>query len=103
MSDQIWKAREVNAKYIEPFEILERVGAVTYGLGLPPILSSVHEVFHVSMLRKYTPDRAHVVDWGEISVDTDVTYEEGSVRTLDSLDKVLRHKTMMLVKVLWQH
>ena len=41
----------------------------------------VHEVFHVSMLRKYTPDLTHVVDWGEITIDTDGTFKEGPVRT----------------------
>ena len=45
-----------------PFEILERIGTVAYRLTLPPSMSGVHEVFHVSMLRKYTPDLAHVVD-----------------------------------------
>ena len=49
-------------RYIEPFEILERVGTVAYRLALSPSLSSVHKVFHVFMLRKYTPDPAHVVD-----------------------------------------
>ena len=49
-------------RYIGPFEILERVGTFMYRLSLPPGLSSVHEVFHVSMLRTYTPDPAHVVD-----------------------------------------
>ena len=49
-------------RYIGPFETLERVGAVTYQLELPSSLSGVHEVFHVSMLRKYTSDPAHVVD-----------------------------------------
>ena len=49
-----------------PFEILERVGTVAYRLALPPSMSGVHEVFHVSMLRKYTPDPAHVVDWGQL-------------------------------------
>ena len=51
--------------FIGPFEILERVGTVAYRLALPPSMSGVHEVFHVSMLRKYTPDPAHVVDWGQ--------------------------------------
>ena len=48
--------------YIGPFEVLERVGTVAYWLALPPSLSGVHEVFHVFMLRKYTPDPALVVD-----------------------------------------
>ena len=47
-------------------------------------MSGVHEVFHVSMLRRYTPDPAHVVDWGEIEVDTDGTFEEGSMCIMDS-------------------
>ena len=90
-------------RYIEPFEIRERVGIVSYWLALPPSLSSVHEVFHVSMLRKYTSDPAHVVDWGEIIVYTNGTFEEGLVRILDSRDQVLRRRTVSLVKVLWQH
>ena len=60
-------------------------------------------MFHVSILRKYTPDLAHVVDWGGIVVDTDRIFEEGPVRIMDSRDQVLRHKTVRLVKVLWQH
>ena len=76
-------------RYIGPFEILERVGTFSYRLALPPSLSGVHEVFHVSMLQKYTPDAAHVVDWGEITVDTNGTFEEGQVRILDSRDQVL--------------
>ena len=50
--------------YIGPFEVLERVGTISYRLALPSSLSSVRAVFHVSMLRKYTPDSTHVVDWG---------------------------------------
>ena len=97
------KRGKLASRYIGPFEILERVGTVAYRLVLPPSLSGVHEVFHVSMLQKCTPNQAYVVDWGEITVDTDETFEEGSVRILDSRDQVLRSKTMQLVKVLWQH
>ena len=60
-------------------------------------------MFHISMLRKYTPDAAHVVNWGEITIDTDGTFEEGPVHILDSRDQVLRRKTVRLVKVLWKH
>ena len=56
------KRGKLAPRYIGPFEILERVGTVTYRLALPSILSSVHEMFHVSMLQKYTPDLAHVMD-----------------------------------------
>ena len=56
------KCGKLSPRFIKPFEILERVDIVAYWLALPPNMSGVHEVFHVSMLRKYTPDPAHVVD-----------------------------------------
>ena len=58
------KRGKLSLRFIGPFEILERIGAVAYRLALSPSTTGVHEVFHVSMLRKYIPDPAHVVDWG---------------------------------------
>ena len=94
---------KLSSRFIWPFEILERVGTVAYRLALPPNMLGVHEVFHVSMLRKYTLDPSHVVDWEEIEVDMNETFEEGPVYIIDSRDQVLRRKTMRLVRVLWQH
>ena len=100
---RLGKRGKLLPRFTGSFEILERICIVAYRLALPPSMSGVHEVFHVSMLRKYTPDPAHVVDWGQIEVDTNGTFEEGSVCILDSRDQVLRCKTMRLVKVLWRH
>ena len=97
------KQGNLASRYIGPFEVLERVGTVAYRSALPPSLSGVHEVFHVSMLRKYTSDLSHEVDSGGIIVDTNGTFEEGPARILDSRDQVLRRKTVKLVQVLWQH
>ena len=97
------KRGKLSQRFIGTLEILERLGVIAYRLALPPNMSGVHEVFHISMLRKYTPDLAHVVDWGQIEVDTDGTFEEGPVCILDSRDQVLRHKTVRLVRVLWRH
>ena len=83
------KRGKLSQRFIGPFEILERVGTVAYWLALLPSMSGVHEVFHVSMLRKYTLDPAHMVDWGQIEVDTDGTFEEGPMCILDSHDQVL--------------
>ena len=83
------KRGKLSPRFIGPFEILERIGTVAYRLALSPSMSDVHEVFHVSMLRKYTPNPAHVVDWGQIEVDTVGTFEEGPVCILDSRDQVL--------------
>ena len=86
---RIGKGGKLSPRFIGPFEILERVGTVAHRLALPPNMSGVHEVFHVSMLRKYTPDPAHVVDWGQIDVDTDEIFEEEPLCILDSRDHVL--------------
>ena len=59
----------------------------------------MHAVFHVSILQKYTRIRL-VVDWGELVVDADETFEEGPVRIMDNREHVLRGKTVRLVKVL---
>ena len=97
------KRGKLSPRFIRPFEILERIGSVTYLLALPPSMKGVHKVFQVSMLRKYTPDPAHVVDWGQIEVDTDGTFEEGPICILDGRDQVLRRKTVRPVRVLWRH
>ena len=97
---KLGKQGKLAPSYIGPYEVLERVCTVAYQLVLPPSVSGVHEVFHASMLWKYTPDPAYV---GEIVVDTDGTFEEGLMRIMDSWDQVLRRKTARLVKVLWQH
>ena len=83
------KRGKLSPRFIGPFEILERVGTIAYRLALPPRMSGVHEVFHVSLLQRYTPDPTHVVDWGEIEVDTNGTFEEGPVCIMNSRDQVL--------------
>ena len=97
------KRGKLSSRCIGPFEVLERIGTIAYQLALPPSMSDVHEVFHVSMLQKDTPDPARVVDWGQIEVDTDGTFEEGLVCIVNSRDQVLRRKTVSLVRVLWRH
>ena len=97
------KRGKLSLRYIEPFEVLEKVSTISYRLALPPSLSGVHVVFQVSMLWKYTSNSTHVVDWGELVIDVDGTFEEGSVYIMDSRDQVLQGKTVRLVKVLWQH
>ena len=97
------KLEKLSPLFIGPLEILERIDTIVYRLALLPNMSGVHEVFHISMLRKYTPDPAHVVEWGQIEVDTDETFEEGPVCILESRDQVLRRKTVRLVRVVWRH
>ncbi|XP_059639261.1 uncharacterized protein LOC132281583 [Cornus florida] len=97
------KSGKLSPRFIGPFEILDRVGEVAYRLALPPQLDRVHNVFHVSMLRKYEPDPSHILSWVDVDIDEDVCYEEGPVQILDTQRKVLRNKTIPMVKVLWRH
>ncbi|GAV75852.1 Chromo domain-containing protein [Cephalotus follicularis] len=97
------KKGKLTPRFIGPFEILERVGDVAYRLALPPSLSDVHNVFHVSMLRKYHPDPYHVLQWEPLELRTDLSFEEIPIRILDRRIKQLRSKTIPLVKVLWQY
>ena len=91
------KREKLSPRVIGPFEILERIGTVAYRLALPPNMLGVHKVFHVSMLWKYTPDPAHIVDWGQIEVDTDGTFEEGPVCVLIAMIRFYDAKTVRLV------
>jgi len=69
---------------------------------LPPKLGNLHDVFHVSMLRKYQPDPGHILDHEAIKVDEKVRYIEEPVQILDRKEQVLRTK-IPLIKVLWRH
>ncbi len=57
---------KLSPRYTSPFEILERVGLVAYRIVLPPALSKIHNVFHVSSLRKYILDPSHILDFQPI-------------------------------------
>ena len=94
---------KLSPRYIGPYEILEKIGAVAYRLALPPHLDKVHNVFHVSLLRKYIPDPSHVITEEPIQLDVDLTYEEQPVQVLDRKEQVLRTKRIPLVKILWRN
>ncbi|XP_027154858.1 uncharacterized protein LOC113754806 [Coffea eugenioides] len=97
------KGKKLQPRYVGPFKILQRVGNVAYRLELPASLSRIHNVFHVSMLKKYHPDPTHVLKPEEIDIDESLTYEEIPVQILDRKVKELRTKLIPLVKVLWRY
>ncbi|KAM1182156.1 hypothetical protein EV2_000698 [Malus domestica] len=94
---------KLSPRYKGPYQITERVGEVAYRLELPPELSKVHDVFHVSMFRHYISDPSHVIPPQPLEINPDLTYDEKSVTILDWKDKVMRNKTVRLVNVLWRN
>ncbi|XP_071921800.1 uncharacterized protein [Coffea arabica] len=97
------KGKKLQPRYIGPFNILQRIGKVAYRLELPASLSRIHDVFHVSLLKKYHPDPTHILPSEDIELDESLTYEERPIRILDKKVKDLRNKQIPLVKVLWKH
>jgi hypothetical protein len=91
-------------RYIGPFLILERYGPVAYQLQLPKTLSAVHNVFHVSQLKKClrVPDRT--IEVTDVALEPDLTYSEHPIQVLDQKDRITRRRTLKFYKILWnQH
>ena len=76
------------ARFCGPFEILERIGPVAYMLALPASMT-IHNVFHVSLLKKYVPNANHVIDWNVIQVEQEGVLQVHPVRILDRKSKQL--------------
>ena len=94
---------KLSPRFIGSYEVLERIGPVAYRLALPPELAKLHDVFHVSMLRRYRSDESHILPVQEIQVQEDLSYDEEPKTILAREVKQLRNKQVPLVKVLWQH
>ena len=95
------KKGKLSPRFIGPYEIMERIGPVAYRLALPQELSKIHNVFHVSMLRKYRSDPSHILQEQPVELREDLTYAEEPVRILTRELRQLRSRTIPLVKVLW--
>ncbi|XP_073064095.1 uncharacterized protein [Primulina eburnea] len=88
---------------IAPLKGVMRIGERAYRLALPPDLDRVHNVFHVSMLRKYLSNPSHVLRHEALDLLPNLSYEEVSVQIIDRKIKVLRNKEIGFVKVLWRN
>lgn len=97
------KKEKLAPRFIGPFHIIQRIGKLAYKLELPQSLENVHPVFHVSMLKCYEPDSSHVIDHSDLVVEEDVSYAVTPLAIIDREEKVLRGKTIPLVRVVWRH
>ena len=100
---QFCKRGKLSPRYIGPFEVLKRVGEVAYELALPPVLSGVHPVFHVSMLKRYHGDGKYIIHWDSVLLDENLSYEEEPVAILDREVRKLRSKEIASKKVQWKN
>ncbi|XP_052877276.1 uncharacterized protein LOC128283899 [Gossypium arboreum] len=94
---------KLSPRFIGPYRVVRWIGLVAYQLELPSELSQIHDVFHVSMLRRYRSDPSHVVAVEEIGVRPDLTFEEEPIQIIGRDVKVLRRKSVPLVKVFWRN
>ena len=94
---------KLSPRFIGPFEIFERIGPVAYRLALPPSLSTVHNVFHVSVLHKYMANPTHVIEYEALEVAEDLSYEEKPLEILDRKVRTLRTRNIVFVKVWWRN
>jgi hypothetical protein len=97
------KTKKLQSRFIGPYQILRRVGPIAYQLAFPPHLSNLHDVFHVSQLRKYVSDPSHFLETDDIPLKPNISYQLKPMRILDRGEKTLRNKVIPLVKVLWEN
>jgi hypothetical protein len=90
------------ARYCGPFEILEKIGPFAYMITLPTSMR-VHNIFHVSLLKKYVPNPNHIIGWNVIQVEHEGDFRVELVRILDWKFKVLKKKSIGMVKVQWTY
>ncbi|KAL0337528.1 UNVERIFIED_CONTAM: hypothetical protein Scaly_2027900 [Sesamum calycinum] len=97
------KKGKLSPRYIGQYEILERVGPLAYRLALPAEPSQIHDVFHVSMPRRYQSDPSHILrETGDRDLEG-IDICGGANRNFGSEYKKLRNKEIPMVKVRWSH
>jgi hypothetical protein len=94
---------KLSPRFIGPFLILKRVEEVAYQLELPDHLADVHDVFHVSQLKKCLRVPEEQLPMGDLSVQGDLTYAEYPIKILDTLTRVTKNKVIKMCKVQWSH
>jgi hypothetical protein len=90
-------------RYIGPFEIIEICGPVAYRLQLPPQLAAIHDIFHVSQLRKCVKIPTKIIDPQAIEIKSDLTYTEHPIKVLDTKERSTRRETIRMFKIQWNH
>jgi hypothetical protein len=94
---------KLSPRFIGPFIILKRVGEVAYQLELPSHLADVHDVLHVSQLKKCLRVPEEQLPMEELNVQGDLTYKEYPIKIVNTLTRVTGNKVIKMCKVQWSH
>jgi hypothetical protein len=94
---------KLTPRFIGPFKILEKRGQVAYQLELLPQLSSVHDVFHVSQLKKCLLMPEEQIPMEDLDAKEDLSYQEHPVKILETSERVTQNKRIKMCKVQWSH
>jgi hypothetical protein len=94
---------KLSPRYIGPFLILEKCGKVAYKLELPPSLAGVHDIFHVSQVKKCLKTPVDVVLSEVAPQETDLTYPKHPIKILDQKSRVTRRKAIKFYKIQWRN
>jgi hypothetical protein len=94
---------KLTSRYVDPFKIIDRKGEVAYQLELPPQLSDVHDVFHMSQLKKCLRVLEEQLLMEDLDLGGDLTYNERPIKILDTAERVTHSKVIKMCKVQWSH
>jgi hypothetical protein len=89
--------------YIGSFPILEKCGSMAYKLDLPPSLAGVHDIFHMSQLKRCLKAPVDIMLPEVAPLEADLSYPEHPIKVLDQKDCVTRHKTIKFFKIQWSN
>ena len=88
-------------RYVGPYEIIEECGPVAFRLRLPSRLAAIHDVFHISQLKKCIRVPTEIIDQQEISMEPDLSYVEYPLRILDQKERGTHRKVVKMYKIQW--
>jgi hypothetical protein len=90
-------------RFIGPFKIMEKRGEIAYQLELPPQLSDVHDVFHVSQLKKCFCVPEEQIPMEDLDAKEDLSYQEYPIKIFETSERITRNKMIKICKVQWSH
>jgi hypothetical protein len=95
--------RKLAPRYVGPFKIIEVCGPIAYRLQLPPQLAAIHDIFHVSQLRKCIKIPTKIIDFQTSEIQPDLSYTEHPIKVLDTKERSTRRETIRMFKIQWDH